>query len=61
MDEENETTLTIRLSKPLKDRATEAARRNDLTLSVVIRNALRDYVKANAQADLLTPVRKGKK
>lgn len=60
MDEQNETTLTIRLSIPLKQRAEEAARRNDETLSRVIRNALRDYVQANAQPDLLTP-KKGKR
>lgn len=60
MDEQNETTLTIRLSIPLKQRAEEAARRNDETLSRVIRNALRDYVQSNAQPDLLTP-KKGKR
>lgn len=61
MDEQNETTLTIRLSIPLKQRAEEAARLNDETLSRVIRNALREYVQANAQPDLLTPARKGKR
>lgn len=53
MDDQNETTLTIRLSIALKVRAEEAAKRNDETLSRVIRNALRDYVQANAQPDLL--------
>lgn len=59
MDEQNETTLTIRLSVPLKQRAEEAARRNDETLSRVIRNALRDYVQANSQPDLLALPKKG--
>lgn len=52
MDDQNETTLTIRLPIALKVRAEEAAKRNDETLSRVIRNALRDYVQANLQPDL---------
>lgn len=58
MDEENETTLTIRLSIPLKKRAEEAARRNDETLSRVIRNALREYVANNAQSELVLEKKK---
>lgn len=61
MDHSNETTLTIRLTTALKDRATEAAKRNDLTLSQVIRRALLEYVQANSQPDLLAPAPKGKR
>ena len=61
MDHSNETTLTIRLTAALKDRATEAAKRNDLTLSQVIRRALLEYVQANSQPDLLAPTPKGKR
>lgn len=52
----NETALvTARVPADLKKAFDEAASRNDRTASQLIRDFMREYVRANAQGDLLRP------
>lgn len=50
----DETTLvTARVPADLKKAFDDAAKRNDRTASQLIRDFMREYVRANAQGDLL--------
>lgn len=53
MSEKDEKQLMqVQMPKSLLDKAKEKARKNDLTLSVVVRNLLTEYVE-NPQAKLI--------
>lgn len=51
----------IRVAKELKEAYLAAAKRNDRDGAQLIRDFMRDYVKQNAQQDLLTPPKRSKK
>jgi antitoxin component of RelBE/YafQ-DinJ toxin-antitoxin module len=48
----DETTLTIRIEKDLKEAAAAVAKQRDESLSQVLRKFLRDYVQKGAQGSL---------
>lgn len=50
----------IRVAKELKDAYIEAAKSNDRDGAQLIRDFMREYVKNNAQQDLLKPLKRGK-
>ena len=47
MGKENMTTVSIRISQEEKDKLQELARNNDLSMSQIIRKALRLYLENN--------------